>query len=518
VSNLQLAEKILQSCAEAGVKEYCLCAGARNSPLVFLLAKAKGIRIHSFFEERSAAFFALGRIKRDRRPVAVVTTSGTAVAELLPAAVEATYAGLPLLLVTADRPRIYRGTGAPQAIDQPGIFSSYVEACWDLEGTHDNLGLKDWSQIKPIHINVCFDEPLIDGEVKILELSPAKPELSRKLAVANPSLVPQKIRRPLIIVGALKNHDIGPVLEFLNSTKAPIFTESISQLRGRPELKHCQIIHSEKAIPQLFGKGHCESVLRIGGIPTLRFWRDLETEYKRVPVFSCSGEEWTGLARSSAHIQGFEYLHRFEIESDGSSLADQSGLDQLQASFQKYPRSEVALLNKLARKIHGRSVYLGNSLPIREWDLVSSFADPAGEVEANRGANGIDGQISTFLGWSEGATEHLGLPEAWACLGDLTAMYDLSALWITPHLKKGRRRLVVVNNQGGQIFKNIFAEPQFLNTHGLQFSDWAKQWGWAYQAWTEIPERVDFAEENIVIELKPDGPSSDQFWQEYKKL
>ena len=112
--NLQLAEKVITEVVQLGVHEFCLCAGARNSPLVVLLEKAKGIRVHSFFEERSASFFALGRTKKTGRPVAIVTTSGTAVAELLPAAVEATYTGQPLLFITADRPRDYRGKGAPQ--------------------------------------------------------------------------------------------------------------------------------------------------------------------------------------------------------------------------------------------------------------------------------------------------------------------------------------------------------------------------------------------------------------------
>src|SRR5690606_9812739 len=111
-----------------GVRDVVVCAGARNVPLVGSLLAGRretGLRVRHHFDERTAAFFALGLAKRHRAPVAVVTTSGTAAAELLSAAVEAHYSGLPLVLVTADRPATYRGSGAPQAIEQAGLFGPY---------------------------------------------------------------------------------------------------------------------------------------------------------------------------------------------------------------------------------------------------------------------------------------------------------------------------------------------------------------------------------------------------------
>jgi 2-succinyl-5-enolpyruvyl-6-hydroxy-3-cyclohexene-1-carboxylate synthase len=151
MTNLERARRLLADLREAGVSAFCVCAGSRNSPLLAVIGSTAGVEVYSFVDERSAAFFALGRSKRDGRPVAVVTTSGTAVAELLPAAVEAFYSGVPLLLVTADRPARFRGTGAPQCIDQLGIFGTYAE-------TH----LDRWSRSKALHINIEFDEPLID--------------------------------------------------------------------------------------------------------------------------------------------------------------------------------------------------------------------------------------------------------------------------------------------------------------------------------------------------------------------
>ncbi|HEY6842806.1 MAG TPA: thiamine pyrophosphate-binding protein [Thermoanaerobaculia bacterium] len=166
MSNLSAARAVLERVRGAGVVDFCVCGGSRNAPLVAAMADgrwplaesqatANGQRptanVFTFVDERSAAFFALGRIKRDDRPVAVITTSGTAVAELLPAAVEAYYSGAPLVLITADRPARFRGTAAPQSIEQIGIFGPYAQTDVDR-----------WNKRTPLHINIEFDEPLID--------------------------------------------------------------------------------------------------------------------------------------------------------------------------------------------------------------------------------------------------------------------------------------------------------------------------------------------------------------------
>jgi 2-succinyl-5-enolpyruvyl-6-hydroxy-3-cyclohexene-1-carboxylate synthase len=147
MTNLEVARRIIERVRSAGVLDFCVCGGSRNAPL---LAVVTG-NVYSFVDERSAAFFALGRIKRDGHPVAVITTSGTAAAELLPATVEAYYSGAPLVLITADRPARFRGTAAPQAIEQIGLFGLYAETDFDR-----------WNRRIPLHINVEFDEPLID--------------------------------------------------------------------------------------------------------------------------------------------------------------------------------------------------------------------------------------------------------------------------------------------------------------------------------------------------------------------
>jgi len=117
----ELARRVIAGCVERGIDEFVLCPGSRNSPLL-LEAIRWPVKCWRHFEERAAGFFALGRCRARQAPVAVVTTSGTAVCELFPAMVEALYQRQPLLAITADRPKRYRGTGAPQAIEQAGMF------------------------------------------------------------------------------------------------------------------------------------------------------------------------------------------------------------------------------------------------------------------------------------------------------------------------------------------------------------------------------------------------------------
>lgn len=155
--NQDLAQQILREVKEVGVREICLCPGGRNNSLVKLLSGPPIFRCYTHFEERSCAFFALGRSLITERPVAVITTSGTAAGELLPAAMEAYYTGVPLLLITADRPKRFRGSGAPQAAEQVGLFGIYTPFKVDIDAI-ENINLSEWKFSAPAHINVCFEE------------------------------------------------------------------------------------------------------------------------------------------------------------------------------------------------------------------------------------------------------------------------------------------------------------------------------------------------------------------------
>ncbi|GIL17530.1 MAG: 2-succinyl-5-enolpyruvyl-6-hydroxy-3-cyclohexene- 1-carboxylate synthase [Oligoflexia bacterium] len=516
--NIDLSEKVIRLLVQEGVSCFCICAGARNSPLVRVLSSAAGIRVLHFFDERSAAFFALGMIQANHNPVVVVTTSGTAVAELLPAAVEATYTSLPLVFLTADRPRAYRNTGAPQSIEQVGIFSHYVETTQDIESLDEEINLSQWTKSGPLHLNICFDEPLLDRAIEPLDCS--------KLVLNNrqfPQLVSEQKRllnKPMVIVGPLKHKYRAQVVDFLKKLGAPIYAEVLSGLRGEPSLQNLLLQGGEKSVEKAFQENLTQSVLRVGGVPTLRFWRDLEVKLSHVPVYSISDNDYSGLSRRVSHLVGYHNLDLIQLKSVADKqelekifLQDTDIANRLQGLFQDYPKSEPSLVSRLAKMLQEKTIYIGNSLPIREWDLASHTSIHYKQVFGNRGANGIDGQISTFLGMAYELHEN----QAWAVVGDLTAMYDLNSLWITQKNQFQKLRIVVVNNNGGMIFKNLFGREEFLNRHEVGFQHWAEMFGWGYVQWTDVHPNQNLPD-HCIIELLPDEDSSNQFWKKYREI
>ena len=481
MGNIDSARRLIDDVRARGAREFCVCAGSRNSPLLVVL----GTDVYSFVDERSAAFFAIGRIKLHGAPVAVVTTSGTAAAELLPAAVEAHYAGLPLILITADRPARFRGTGAPQSIEQVGLFGVYAET-----------SLESWSGNGPLHLNIEFDEPLIDGvrrplpPLSVATALPSHAAPPRGKAAAEPP-------HSIVIIGGLAPKHRERVKEFALRLNAAVYAEPLSGLREDPDLP--LITAGERMI----GRGKFESVIRIGNVPTLRFWRDLET--LDVPVAHFSDLPFTGLTRGEMH--SIDELPELDGTPDEAFFEqDRAFAQKIAAILDDEPQSELAMLRSLSRELPNNArVYLGNSLPIREWDLVASREPRNIEYEGNRGANGIDGQLSTFFGWCDPSRDNV------CVVGDLTAIYDLGAPWIAPQLGHDCFRIVVVNNGGGRIFgrvaslRNIDAatrERVIENVHTIRLEQWAAMWG--------ISERV--------TELLPDEGASARAWARYDAL
>jgi 2-succinyl-5-enolpyruvyl-6-hydroxy-3-cyclohexene-1-carboxylate synthase len=513
LKSLDLAHFVLQNLVDQGVREFCLCAGARNSPLVLTLENSKELKLFHFFDERSAAFFALGRMARTHQPVAVVTTSGTAVSEMLSACVEANYSSIPLVLVTADRPRSYRRTGAPQTIEQVGIFGTYVDTCIDIDTIDEKLDFSLWSRQRPLHVNVCFDEPLYGGVSQSIQLRPVREPHQTTLEAPSAQRV---LKNPLVIVGPLAPGWVEPVIEFLVQLGAPIYAETLSQLRGESRLEHLLLHGGEKSVEKAFQHGKAQSVLRVGGVPTLRFWRDLEGKLSQIPVSSVAVNDYRGLSRASLHFIGHQSLRRLKSEISFGFLDEIMAIDQglrfkIQALIEKYPLAEPSWMFHLNRKVQSQNLYLGNSLPIREWDLVPSVMTKYASVFGHRGANGIDGQISSFFGFSSSNREN------WCVVGDLTALYDLNALWISRQLDSVKHRLVIINNGGGMIFKNIQKSEIFLNRHQLQFQKWAEMFSWDYLK-IEKPDQLLQIPDSVVLEVQPNDHQSELWWSEYQKL
>lgn len=518
MTNAELVSHFYQILINLEVAEVIVCAGARNAPLVVGL-ETHSFKVKSFFEERSAGFYALGRIKATCKPVVVITTSGTAVAELLPSVVEGFYQGLPLIVVSADRPKNYRGSGAPQAIEQAGIFNSYVHQCYDWDVNQSDLKV-EFDAKKPLHFNLCFDEPLIDGDFaqttnKFVEFTKTE---SFKLQPfdAKYGEDAKLFKNPLVIVSQLSINEKAQVKAAILKYQIYHYAESLSGLLGDGELTHLQINNCDALFGSFLEKNIYSSVLRIGGVPTLRLWRDLEKKYAHIPVLSISELPFSGLARKSLQA-GFEVvdslLNSVEYRKiDFTALNQQLQVKKVTA-LTEFRNSEQNFIFQLSQLIKFQPIYIGNSLPIREWDLFSQGDFP--ETYGNRGANGIDGQISTYLGWSN------QFAMSWAIIGDLTAMYDLAALGLnTDDSKASRKCLVIINNQGGQIFKKVFNHEKFLNPHNIQFKGWAEMFGWNYLQVVDVADLAQVQDiiskkemKNFVIEIQTDQAQSNAVWK-----
>ena len=480
MDSVERAARLIEEVRAAGVREFCVCAGSRNAPLLAVLG-ASDARLFSFVDERSAAFFALGRIKLHGHPVAVVTTSGTAVAEMLPAAIEGFYSGLPLVLISADRPARFRGTGAPQAIEQVGLFGVYAET--SLEG---------WSRKRPLHLNIELEEFGVRQPTLPLSNSAPKAQVVRPHANWKAAaLLPHS--KPVVILGALAPHHRDRVRDFVRTLNAPTYAEPLSGLREDPSLP--LITAGERMI----GRGNFDCVIRVGNVPALRFWRDLET--LDLPVTHFSDLPFAGLTRGEVHP--IDALPALPGKRDEEFFArDAHFARRIGAILDDEPASELSMLRAFSRELpEGARVYLGNSLPIREWDLAAT-RERRFDYEANRGANGIDGQLSTFFGWCASDRQNV------CVIGDLTAIYDLGAPWIVPQLD-ARFRIVILNNGGGRIFGRVASlraldpslrERIIENVHDVRFEQWAKMWN------------ID------VTELRPDEDASRRVWARYDEL
>jgi 2-succinyl-5-enolpyruvyl-6-hydroxy-3-cyclohexene-1-carboxylate synthase len=520
--NEAVIARVLRELDRLGVREFCVAAGARNAPLISALLASTGITVRHFFEERGAAFFALGRIIADRAPVAVVTTSGTAVGELLPAVMEAHYQGLPLVLVTADRPAHYRGSGAPQAVEQPGIFGGYALPTLDM--SDENQAKVIWPQQcanRPLHINVCLDEPLdsiCEGHAFGVAVSDRDQDFSES------DLTTHIETDTVILASGLHPADAKAITPLLRDLAFPILAEATSNLLDQATLHPLLVRGGEQAIRHLDPR----SVIRLGAVPSWRWWRDLEKR-PDVRVINITRAAFPGLARKE-NVINLPWPPRFTADADQTARASRTSaalarlepvVNKLHIAIGNHPLSEMAWMSWLDTHLPAASrVMLGNSLAIREFNLAANPADKGVGFFANRGANGIDGIVSTCLGLS--ATSD----ESWLIIGDLSALYDLAAPWILPQLPKAKRRIVVINNGGGKIFSRVDSlralpagtRTVIENNHSLDFQPWAAMWGLDYRVWTRPDDRQfsDLPDTTVLIEILPDAGQSEAFWSEWQ--
>lgn len=511
--NVARAESLVDALITHGVTTWCVAPGGRNAPLVAALDAAHGLDVVRHFEERSAAFFALGRARRDATTVAVVTTSGTAAAELLPAAIEARYSGTPLVLVTADRPRRLRGTGAPQAIEQPDLFAPWAPTIVDAD-TDATIALPSLDPHGPVHVNIAFDEPLLDTTPRGVDAATidAVRDASRAPTLDGLTALLADARRPFLAIGGLLPCDVAPVRAFARRLGAPLHADATSQLRTDPALAMLRLSGGEASIRDALRDA--DAIVRIGAVPIGRFWRDLERDTR--PVASIARAPYPGVAHGTVdRVDRFDALAHVDVPTpqrpfDGLLAADRARTDAISALLDAHPRSEPALVRALSRIADG-FVFLGNSSPVREWCAFADRERSPARVDASRGANGIDGQLSTFLGGVQRDEP------AWAVVGDLTALYDLAAPWVLDAIAPERLRIAILNNGGGRIFDRVFGDASLSNAHCRRFDTWAAMWGLDAVRWDTIPSRDDLPS-RAVVEIVPDRAETEAFWRAHDEV
>lgn len=526
----------VEELVRSGVRHACIAPGSRSAPLAMTIAAHRGIRAWMHVDERSAAFFALGMARALGEPVALVCTSGTAVANFLPAVVEARSAGVPLLVLTADRPPELRDVGAAQTIDQNRIFGVHAkwfvevalpEATPELLRYSRTLACRAAAAAKaspagPVHLNFPFREPLVPAPLEVpanlsegdalawrgraggkpwtvvADAPPAaEPDVVRRLAERL-----HAARRPLIIVGPQPDAGLaGPLVALARSSGAPVLTDPLSQLRWGAHDRSAIIDAYDASLRHEATAAALapDFMLRIGGLPTskalLRFMQQ-HSAVEQVVVDAARWPDPTLLAAEVVHADPrglceamateprraapgtwLESWRRVDCLTREALAAHSAGLEE---PFEGRAVAEVAALVP-----GGGTLFVSSSMPVRDLDAFAGGDGRAIRVLANRGANGIDGVVSSALG-AAAAMREQGGGRLLLVIGDLALYHDMNGL-LAARLHGLDATIVVLNNDGGGIFSFLpqAAHPEHFETlfgtpHGLEFAPAAELYGARY--------------------------------------
>lgn len=494
------AELIASTLADAGVRLCVVSPGSRSTPLVLALAADGRLEMPTIVDERAAAFFALGAARATGQPTAVVCTSGSAAAHYLPALVEASMAGVPLVAITADRPPELQQCGASQTIDQVGMYGSFVRGAFELGapvGTSaamralrrkivQAVTLARGPHPGPVHLDVPLRKPLepaaptTDAERElaraVAELRRTPVQLSPPRLAGDPAaldaLASAIAAEPcgIIVAGALPAR-FAAAREALFALAAragyPVLAEAGSQLRFGPRPSNVVAVdHFDLALalPTLAGAPAPKLVLQLGAEPVAAGWATAQPVLAGATRWVLAEDGWRDPG-STAHAVLLGDLHatltglveRLERSparatpspfADGWSHANKRAANALGRAIAAYPRSEVAVLQAVIEAVpEGGIVQIGNSLPIRVVDHVRG-GGPARTVITQRGAAGIDGLVSSAAG-----AALAGKPVV-LVLGDVSFAHDLGGLLATRYVGTPLA-IVVIDNGGGRIFSGL---------------------------------------------------------------
>jgi 2-succinyl-5-enolpyruvyl-6-hydroxy-3-cyclohexene-1-carboxylate synthase len=455
------ATVVIDELVRAGVTDAVLCPGSRNAPLAFALhaADAAGrLRLHVRIDERSAGFLALGLALRSGRPVPVATTSGTAVANLHPAVLEASHSGVPLVVLSADRPPELIGTGASQTVEQPGIFGTAVRVAVTTAVATNAAGQQArWRSTVdrvvatatgvrgglpgPVQLNLPFAEPLVpDADPAWSEPLDGRADGRPWTAVGRvraevPPLPLDPAAPTLVVAGG----GAGVHLALLGG--APLVAEPSSPLWG----------HALRAGPWLLEEPALKPAqVVVVGRPTLHRPVQRLLADPDVAVYAAAdprGGQWTDVPATVRAVGSVPPLAPPGDWADRWKAADGAASAALDAALDKgTPRGLRLARDLIAALPAGAQLVLGSSNPVRD---VALAAVPRADVTvlSNRGVAGIDGTVSTAVG---AALAHPG--PAYALLGDLTLLHDTTGLLIGPDEPRPDLTFVVLNDSGGGIF------------------------------------------------------------------
>lgn len=468
-----------------GVETFAIAPGFRSAPLVHASARAKSV-VH--FDERGLGFYALGAAKAKGSPVAVITTSGTAAANLLPSVIEAYYSRIPLILITADRSHALRDSGSNQTVDQVKLFSNNIQ--WQMDLATD-LEEKDVRSIAanavfqamktpkgPVHLNCPFSDPLFPLPSSPMRGKPIPLFFPKQMA----DPVHVKASRGIILLGAVP--DPRPVLILAKKLKWPVFADILSHARCFPTDE--QILHFDYLI-QGANLPKADFLLHFGD----RFISKHIFEWeKSVPLMHVSPNPslQDSSRRISARVQGdiSSFSENFTAESDENWCKSWQEIDHrmhklIENHFQSRPFTEAHLFKSLPEN---HPIFFGNSMPIRDADHFFFPKEPQ-LFFCNRGASGIDGNIATAAGLADALERPLI-----AIIGDLAALHDLNSL---PLLKGKCVLLIISNNYGGGIFEHLpvsestLLETHFAAAHSWTFENAAKMFDIPYFRCEDVP-------------------------------
>lgn len=481
---------LVETLAQLGVSHFVIAPGSRSAPLTAALARRKDLTLRVLYDERSAGYVALGLAQQLGAPVGLVCTSGTAAVNFGPAVVEAFYQQIPLLVLTADRPSEWIDQQDNQAIRQNGLYGSHVRGAftlplddghpdtrWQIARTAaDAFHLATALPNGPIQLNVPLREPLytLPADVaapRVARVLPTVPTLSESTwdeLLAEWQAAPRKLivggQHPADaeLAAALRSLQADPSVAVLGDITANIFPQASGLPRWDAALGSRDQSTLAALVPDLvltFGgqiiSKSLKSLLRARPVPLWRVAPGLPapdsfqslTRVLPIPAAPFFGE----LARRAPPSAGVsEYAAQWQSIERAASVA----LDDL---LDTEPFGEFAAVRALLRHLPpGSNLQLGNSMPVRYAAFLGPVAGHApAQINANRGASGIDGTVSTAVG----AAAATGLPTT-LIVGDLAFFYDRNGLW-QRDLPAGLR-IVLLNNHGGGIF-DIIEGPDALD-------------------------------------------------------